>query len=65
MDEYNGKKVFDVSFIDFSSLVCRKRGQKLNINSKELIEHIQSKRCHEYIAKFGNTMLERSSGDGK
>jgi hypothetical protein len=65
MDEYNGKKVFDVSFLDFSSLICRKRGQKLELNNKELINHILSQRCHNYIAKFGNTMVERSAKDGK
>lgn len=65
MEEYNGKKVFDVSFIDFSSLVCRKRGQKLDINNKELVDHILSQRCHNYVARYGGDMVERSAKDGK
>lgn len=65
MDSYNGKKLFNVSFIDFCSLVCRKRGQKLDINNKAILEHIEQKRCHEYVIKFGNSILEREAGDGK
>ena len=64
-DSYNGKRLFEVSFIDFCSLVCRKRGQRLSIESKDVVDHIEAKRCHEYAVKFGNTILEREAGDGK
>ena len=53
-EEYNGKPIFNVSFLDFCKIVCRdERRTKFSIQNKELMEHIVKTRySKEYVINY-------------
>lgn len=44
-DEYKGKPIFNVGFLDFCKIVCRGDSKnKFNLNNSTLMEHIKKTR---------------------
>ncbi|MCK9428402.1 MAG: hypothetical protein M0R17_00145 [Candidatus Omnitrophica bacterium] len=53
-DEFNGKPIFKVNFIDFCNLVCRdERRTKFVLNNEALMEHIKKTRYSKnYVIEY-------------
>lgn len=53
-DEYKGKPIFNVGFIDFCKLVCRdERRTKFDLDNEYLMEHIVKTRySRNFIVEF-------------
>lgn len=62
-DEFNGKSVFKVSFLDFCKIATRtEKRTKFIIESQELLTHIKENRYSKnYIVEFGGIKLDASS----
>lgn len=55
-DEYNGKPMFDVNFIDFCKIVCRDEKRcKFSLENESLMEHIVKTRySRNYIVNYSD-----------
>jgi hypothetical protein len=57
-EEYNGKPVFKVNFLDFCKLVCRdEKRTKFSLDNPQLMEHIVKTRYSKnYVVNYEGIM---------
>lgn len=57
-DEYNGKPVFNVGFLDFCRLVCREdKRTKFSLDNELLMEHIiKSRYSRNFVIEYSGIM---------
>ncbi|MFA5405008.1 MAG: hypothetical protein WC358_08745 [Ignavibacteria bacterium] len=63
----NGKKVFEVDFLDFCNLATRtERRTKFSLNNEPLMEHILKTRySRKFVISYNGMILDAESIGGK